>query len=191
MRTREVIASLTAVTALVSGCSPSRPQPKTYDITFNSRPEDNFHSSDCYNDPNSWVVSIDPAPSEVHNPSPNGETTIGLAKEWDSEGSPIFAAGVTIKEIGKFTYALATSDHKPGIGTVVDLQEGPYSRVVKGEPNRYDAVLSVRLGDDDQTYTSVNCLPNFKFHGNQKSVPLTPDMIVPSPSTTVSTLQVF
>lgn len=185
MRFERVIAATTLTGTLLAGCTSPEPLPPTPSPTssatesddtflYDSTPEENISATDCYRNTHSWAVHIDGTPEDA---DPD-DHTIGIA-ERSSGDDPVLVTGAKIRSLGNLAYRVTTAADLPGTSTTVDLNEKTYSRVLRGGEG-YDANFSLRLGSDGDVYATINCLPNFGFHGDSTPVPLLPpDMPTP------------
>lgn len=153
-----------------SSTSPNYPTDPT--LKFDNSPDHNFSAGDCYTNTNSWVVYIDSDVNDVES-EPH---EVGLRNPHihdNRDGRPFFVLGATILGLGNASYQIATTEkvNQGSENIAVNLRQSPYSEVLKGEDG-YEAVFTARMGNDNNAYFTLNCLPNFGFSGDMQQVPL-------------------
>lgn|GEM_PF-3461788 len=188
MKFEKILATTTLTSALLTGCTApdQHPEPSpsatpevsasSAPLLFNSQPDTNVSSADCYRNPNGWAVDIE-SNLETAPPEEIAEHTVGVIKK-DAERAGTLVAGATIRNLGGFSFRVATSADVTGDSTLVNLKEETYSRVLRAGDG-FDAVFSLRLGSDDSAYAHIDCLPEFGFHGDRTPIPLLPPTAPP------------
>jgi hypothetical protein len=188
MKFERILATTTLTGALLTGCTapdqPPTPSPSSTDgisetsapLLFDATPDTNANFADCYRNPNGWAVNIE-SNLETKPSTDLAEHTVGVIKK-DNEPTTTLLAGATLRNLGGFSFRVATSADTPGVSTVVNLKEETYSRVLRAGEG-FDAVFSLRLGSDGQSYAQIDCLPDFNFHGDKTPIPLVPPTTPP------------
>ena len=199
-RIKEAVAAASMVSLLASGCSGaepdgrefSQPVPEATTSPLETSPTEpslayglegvvSWTASDCWFNPRSWAVGIDNNPTQAEpNPSFVGMYKRSVEPSEKSIGD--FAAGLTFEALGNYRYHIVTSNN-PTQPIDVNLQAEPYQQLLEvvDEPgSNYLVQAEGHIGrTDGYVYFTLNCLPEFDFHGEVKSVPLTPDIQVP------------